>query len=434
MSDEKVNAQKTKMNEKISGTAVNYNHIKYVIAVMSGKGGVGKSFITGLLASILAKQGYKVGLLDADITGPSIPKLFGLHGPVEVDDIGITPLKSRTGIKIMSMNLLLEKEDQPVIWRGPLVSQGIKQLYGDVSWGELDFLLVDLPPGTSDATLTIMQSLPLEGIVMVTTPQSLSALVVSKAVHMAQKLDVSILGIVENMAYYICPDTGKKHFIFGASHVNELMSLAEAPLLARMPIDPKITQLCDNGQIEDVVLMENQSLFEAFIGRTAKEDIIPDLRDQTTAPIIEDPYQNENEVPFKQEEVEEEIALNDLSDKAKQIIVKKENWGVLEAPDMRVRIRGCCGDSMQIDLKVDNVTIQDAHFLTDGCGPSIAAAGMVCRIVKGKTISEALNITQKDVLDQLDGLPSNHQHCAKLAVMTLQQAINNYLSNKSDEK
>ena len=200
------------------GSAAKYNHIKNVVAVMSGKGGVGKSFVTGLLASALAREGYQVGILDADITGPSIPMLFGLHGPVEVGSAGIQPLESRLGVKIISMNFLLSSEDQPVVWRGPLISKAIKQLWGDVMWGDLDYLLVDLPPGTSDATLTIMQSLPVKGIVMVTMPQSLATLIVRKAVNMAKSIGVPITGIVENMAYFFLPETGKRYYIFGPSH------------------------------------------------------------------------------------------------------------------------------------------------------------------------------------------------------------------------
>lgn len=424
-------SQKNPGSNAIQGSAVEYNHIQHVVAIMSGKGGVGKSFVTGLLASALSKGGYKVGLLDADITGPSIPKLFGLHGPIVMGDIGMQPLESRTGIKVMSMNLLIEKEDQPIIWRGPLIGQAIKQLFGDVMWGDLDFLLVDLPPGTSDATLTIMQSLPLDGIIMVTTPQSLSAMVVSKAVHMAQKMDVPILGIVENMAYYICPDTGKKHTIFGASHVDQIMSLAQAPLMARIPIDPSITQLCDHGEIEDVVLMETQNFYEAFTCATCEDGETTKESTPSNTPIIEEPYQSEGEFIHEKEEIDE-VSLEELSETARQIVKSKENWGVLEMPDARVRIRGCCGDSMQLDLQIKDRTITDARFLTDGCGSSIAAAGMVSQIVIGKSIEEALKITQQEVLDGLGGLPSSHHHCAKLAVLTLQYTINDYLSHQTE--
>jgi len=262
MTDEE---RKALFGEPKEGAAAQYNHVNRVVAVMSGKGGVGKSLVTSLLATALAREGYQVGVLDADITGPSIPMLFGLHGPVEPGPVGIRPLQSQTGIKVISMNFLLESEDQPVIWRGPLIGRAITQLWGDVMWGDLDYLLVDLPPGTSDASLTTMQSLPVNGIVMVTTPQSLAAMVVRKAVHMAQAIKTPIVGVVENMAYFVCPDTGKQHFIFGPSHAGEVTLTAGAPLLTQLPIDPLVAALCDAGQVESVTLAEIPALLKAFI-------------------------------------------------------------------------------------------------------------------------------------------------------------------------
>jgi hydrogenase maturation protease len=262
MSDDE---RKAILGEVKEGTAAPYNHIKRVVAVMSGKGGVGKSLVTGLLATALAREGYRVGVLDADITGPSIPMLFGLQGPLEPGPVGIRPLQSRIGIKVISMNFLLESEDTPVIWRGPLIGRAITQLWGDVMWGDLDYLLVDLPPGTSDASLSTMQSLPVNGIVMVTTPQGLASMVVRKAVHMTQAINTPIIGVVENMAYFVCPDTGKRHFIFGPSHVSEVMLTAGAPLLAQLPIDPQVSGLCDAGDVELVTLVEIPALLEAFI-------------------------------------------------------------------------------------------------------------------------------------------------------------------------
>lgn len=260
-----MSATVSKTQASAEGTAANYNRIQRVVAVKSGKGGVGKSFVTGLLATALCRDGYRVGILDADITGPSIPMLFGLQGPVESGTDGILPLQSKTGIKIISMNFLLVSEDQPVIWRGPLIGRAITQLWGDVMWGELDYLLVDLPPGTSDASLTTMQSLPVNGIVMVTTPQGLASMVVRKAVHMAQSVGVPIIGVVENMAYFVCPDTAKLHFIFGPSHVEEVTMTADAPLLAQLPIDPTVAALCDAGDIEKVELAEIPGLLDAFV-------------------------------------------------------------------------------------------------------------------------------------------------------------------------
>jgi ATP-binding protein involved in chromosome partitioning len=262
MTDEE---RKAVLGEPKEGSASRYNHIQRVIAVMSGKGGVGKSLVTSILAVALAQSGYRVGILDADITGPSIPKLFGLHGPLQGDSVGVLPMTSPVGVKVMSINLLMTEEDKPVVWRGPMIGKAITQLWGDVKWGELDYLLVDLPPGTSDASLSTMQSLPLSGIIMVTTPQSLASLIVRKAVHMTQLVGTPIIGIVENMAYYKCPDSGKKHLIFGPSHSNEVVKAAAAPLLASLPINPLITSLCDDGKVEAVTLVETGALVESFL-------------------------------------------------------------------------------------------------------------------------------------------------------------------------
>ncbi len=231
--------------------AQHLNHVKHVIAVMSGKGGVGKSLVAGLLAVILRRHGYQVGVLDADITGPSIPKMFFPNGARPgYSPIAILPAETRTGIRVMSINLLLESDDQAVVWRGPLISGAIRQFWQDVLWGELDYLVVDLPPGTSDASLTVLQSLPMSGVVLVTSPQDLAGMVVRKAAQMVAQVQVPLLGLVENMSYFVCPDTGKQHEIFGPSHTEEMADRLGVPLLGRLPIDPKIATLCDQGQIE----------------------------------------------------------------------------------------------------------------------------------------------------------------------------------------
>jgi Mrp family chromosome partitioning ATPase len=246
------------------GLAASTNQIGRVIAVMSGKGGVGKSLVTSLLATALKSTGRRVGILDADITGPSIPKLFGVHGPLKGGEAGIEPALSRTGVKLMSVNFLLPDEGEAVIWRGPMISGAIKQFWGDVQWGVLDTLLVDLPPGTSDAALTVMQSLPINGILMVTTPQSLANMIVRKAVRMAQAVNVPILGVIENMAGFIAPDSGKRYDIFGPSHADEVAGLAGAPVLARLPIDPRMATLCDAGKIEEVSRSELDTVIAAL--------------------------------------------------------------------------------------------------------------------------------------------------------------------------
>jgi Mrp family chromosome partitioning ATPase len=232
-----------------------FNKIGQTIAILSGKGGVGKSSVTARLAVALTRQGQKVGILDADITGPSIPKLFGLpSGGLRGSEQGILPGVSSLGIRIVSTNLLVPEEDTAVIWRGPMITSAIKQFWSDVLWGKLDTLLIDLPPGTSDATLTVMQSLPLNGIILVTTPQQLASLVVRKAVHMVQQMNIPILGVVENMSYFTCPETGKQHAIFGPSHAEEIAKAAGTPVSACLPLDPLIATLGDQGKIEEASL------------------------------------------------------------------------------------------------------------------------------------------------------------------------------------
>jgi len=232
------------------GMAERFNHIRRVVAVMSGKGGVGKSLVAALLAVALRQEGDEVGVLDADVTGPSIPKIFGLKGRPGGSSLGILPVQSRLGIKVMSINLLLPNEDEAVIWRGPLISSVIKQFWSDVFWDDLDWLVVDLPPGTSDAALTVMQSLPLSGVVLVSSPQDLAEMVVRKAARMAYALRVPILGLVENMSYFVCPESGREYNIFGPSHGEQMARRLGVTLLGRLPIDPRISELCDAGNIE----------------------------------------------------------------------------------------------------------------------------------------------------------------------------------------
>ena len=248
------------------------NEIGSVIAVMSGKGGVGKSLVAGLAGLSLARRGHEIGILDADITGPSIPRMFGISTHPMGSDTGILPVMSRAGIEIMSINLLLPHEDDAVIWRGPLIGKAVTQFWEDVLWGRLDFLVVDLPPGTADVPLTVMQSLPLSGVVIVFSPQELAAMVVRKAVRMAREtMHVPILGVVENMSYFILPETGKRLEIFGKSRADEMAKAAEAPLLGQIPIDPELSRLCDEGNIErydsEVVRAFADALIQAAAAR-----------------------------------------------------------------------------------------------------------------------------------------------------------------------
>lgn len=227
-----------------------HSKINKVIAVMSGKGGVGKSLITSMLAVMANREGLDTSILDADITGPSIPKTFGLDGKADACDAGIFPIKSRFGIKIMSINLLLEKETDPVIWRGPMIAGIVKQFWTDVIWDYTDIMLIDMPPGTGDVPLTVFQSIPVDGIIIVTSPQELVSMIVSKAVIMAEKMNVPILGIVENMSYAECPKCGERINVFGESNLNEIAEKYNLDILGKIPLNPKLSAACDKGMIE----------------------------------------------------------------------------------------------------------------------------------------------------------------------------------------
>lgn len=233
-----------------------YSDIKNVIAVMSGKGGVGKSSISALLAVELQRAGYRVGLLDADLTGPSIPKMFGLKGTPKQTELGMFPLKSKTGIEVISINLLLKNEDDPVVWRGPLLGQTVKQFWTDVVWDELDYLILDLPPGTGDVPLTVMQSIPIDGIVVVGTPQELVYMEVKKSLKMANMLEIPIIGLVENLSYLVCPSCGEQIAIFGQDQGEKVAEELHISFLGRLPIDPELASLSNVGKIEDYVKVQ----------------------------------------------------------------------------------------------------------------------------------------------------------------------------------
>lgn len=229
-----------------------YSSVKRVIAIVSGKGGVGKSFVTASLASAAAKLGRKVGILDADVTGPSIPKSFGLHQRAAGNELGILPVESKGGVKVMSLNLLTENETDPVVWRGPVIAGVVKQFWTDVYWGDIDYLFVDMPPGTGDVPLTVFQSLPVDGIIVVTSPQELVSMIVAKALNMANLMNVPVLGMIENYSYFECPDCGMRHRIFGESHIAEVAGEFALPVLAQLPIDPAIAGAVDAGCVESI--------------------------------------------------------------------------------------------------------------------------------------------------------------------------------------
>ena len=227
-----------------------FSSVKKVIGVVSGKGGVGKSLVTSMLASAMQARGNACAVLDADITGPSIPKSFGIKERAKADESGLLPEESKTGIKVMSINLLLENEESPVVWRGPVISGVIQQFWKDVAWGDVDYMFVDMPPGTGDVSLTVFQNLPVDGIVIVTTPQDLVTMIVKKAFNMAKLMNIPVIGLVENMSYVVCPDCGKEFKIFGESKIDEIAAELGVSVLAKLPIDPKTAALVDKGAIE----------------------------------------------------------------------------------------------------------------------------------------------------------------------------------------
>lgn len=237
-----------------------YSSIKKVIGVVSGKGGVGKSFVTASLANAMRSGGFETGILDADITGPSIPKMYGLHGPAQGNEMGIAPISAQNGVKIMSLNLLTDDEEAPVVWRGPVIAGTVKQFWSDVHWGELDYLFVDMPPGTGDVPLTVFQSLPVDGIIIVTSPQELVQLIVKKAINMAGMMNIPVWGLVENYSYLKCPDCGKEIKIFGESHADEAAAEMGIPLLGKIPLDSDFAKLADEGRFH---LIENPYLGDA---------------------------------------------------------------------------------------------------------------------------------------------------------------------------
>ena len=224
--------------------------VKKVIAIVSGKGGVGKSLVTSMLAVTMNRRGYKTAVLDADITGPSIPKAFGIQEKATANEIGIFPVKSKTDIDIMSLNLLLENDTDPVVWRGPIIAGTVKQFWTDVIWNDVDYMFIDMPPGTGDVPLTVFQSIPVDGIIIVSSPQELVSMIVTKAVKMAEMMNIPIIGLVENMSYFTCPDNGKNYQVFGESHIDEIADKHNLEVLAKLPIDPKISSACDKGMIE----------------------------------------------------------------------------------------------------------------------------------------------------------------------------------------
>ncbi|MCG2786004.1 MAG: P-loop NTPase [Anaerolineae bacterium] len=407
---------------------VNQNTIKNVVAVMSGKGGVGKSLVTGLLANGLVTAGYKVGILDADFTGSSIPMLFGLHGRVKTGQYSFLPFESRSGIKIISTNLLFDNDDQPMIWKEALVSNVIKELWQEVEWGELDYLLIDMPTAISETSVAIIQSIPFTGAVIVSTPQQVSTKINNKAVFTVQGTGLPIIGIVENMSYFLNPVSGETQSIFAQHHTQTVANTANSLILAHIPFNPEISRLCDSGRIEDVGFDEYADLIDAFLRSLAaieqkqaseqSQNHSNELTDKGTQEVHQEASPH---IPVSSSPGNHKAQA--FSDTVIYLVRSKENVGVLENPDSQGYFLGSCGDRMQIHLKLINNRILDAKFLADGCGATQACGTMITKMACSKTLEEAGQITSEELLEALDGLPDDHLHCAELAVMTLRDAM-----------
>ncbi len=399
--------------------------IQSVIGVMSSKGGVGKSCITAMLAVELARMGYKVGILDSDLSGASLALLFGVHGPLKAGTHSLLPLETASGIKIISANLLIENADQAVVWKEALAGKVIDELFRAVEWGNLDYLLVDMPPATTEVAVAIMQSIPFSGAVVVTQPQELSARIVAKAAQLIDNIGIDIIGVVENCSYYRREADNGRQYLFGPSHVAILSNLAGAPILAQIPFTPKIIELCDTGKIEDIELVESLKLCEAVLNR------LTSIGDKTPAFQSTEPETLASQNQSLSEEILETpppFQMDDhtgqtFSDVVLRLIRNKDNLGVLDHPDAQGYFIGSCGDRMQIELEIVGGKILSANFLADGCGATLACGSMITKMACAKTLAEATKITAAELIAVLNGLPDDHLHCADLAVMTLREAI-----------
>jgi len=402
-------------------STLSHRDIKQVIGVTSSKGGVGKSFVTGLLASELVRMGARVGILDADFAGSSIPLFLGLRGPLKTGEYSFLPLQTPSGMKVISANFLLEDETQVVIWKEALVGKVVEELFKEVEWGTLDYLLIDLPAATSEASVSMMRVIPFDGVVVVTQPQSLSTKIVAKTVQIMQKIGVDIIGVVENMSFYLNSDSDERLHLFGAMHTDSLFIDANAPILSRIPFRPEISALCDAGRIESVVLPESRALCEALLDSLSKITAATQTSEAGQDAGVMAEEQNEQEaLDFSQEMTHTGQYFSDV---VVQLIRNRDNMGAFDHPDAQGHFLGKCGDRMQIDLQLVGERILGAKFLSEGCGATLACGSMITKMACLKTLQEAEKIKPDELIVALGGLPEDHLHCAELAVMTLREAV-----------
>ena len=428
-----MNPQNKSASESLQNR-VNRNLIEKVIGFSSSKGGVGKSFVCALFACELARLGHRVGILDADLNSSSIPLFFGLKDPVKLGQYSFLPLISDTGVKVISANLLVEDEEHAVIWKEAVAGKVIEKLFKEVEWGELDYLLVDLPPATSELAISIIQGLPLNGVVLVSQPQAIAAKIAAKAIRTIQMINTPIIGIVENMAYTLNLATDEKDYLFGTSHVDSLAAIGNIPLLAKLPYVKEINELCDSGRIEDVILMEGIDLYQSVNVRLKEIESEAKASLTTESETLQHADgQQDIGTDYESEPIQ---AANEtsqyFSDIVIQLIRNQENKGQLDSPTAQGYFLGSCGDSMQIDLQVVNNRILSARFQANGCGATLASGSMITKMACSKLLSEAQQITPENLLSALDGLPEDHIHCAELAVMALREAVIDALEGHKD--
>lgn len=402
------------------------SQIGKVIAVASTKGGVGKSFVTGLLACELSRMGQRVGILDADLIGSSITRLFGVSNPVTPGQYNVSPLVCRSGILTMSPNQIVDDESQVIIWKEGLAGKAIEELFYEVEWGPVDTMLIDLPAATSEMAVSILKALPVDGVLIVTQPQEITGRIAAKAVRAVQTMGIHILGIVENMAYLTLNESERSFPLFGESHADELAARANSQVMARIPLQPEIVRLCDAGRIEDVMLPAGAELAAAV------DQAIRDLAQQVEIDSTPEPTPAAEEAAedapicdsgIDSESMEYTHTGDTLSPVVIELIRNQDNLGSLDRPDAQGYFIGSCGDKMQIDLRIVNGRILRAQFIPEGCGVTLACGSMVTKMACARTLEEAQSIRPEDVVAAVGGLPDDHLHCAELAVMTLREAV-----------
>lgn len=406
----------------------------HIVGVTSSKGGVGKSFVTCLLATELSKRGASVGILDANFHAASIPLFFGIKGPIQVGQYSFLPLQTASGIKVISANLIADDDSRTIVWKEELAGNVIEQLYKEVEWGSLDYLLVDLPSTTSELAVSIMQIVPFTGIVVVTQPTEISTKLVSKAIRATQEIGLNIVGLVENMAYYQVPVSNENMNLFGNSCTDALASNTHIPVLSRIPFLSENSILCDKGKIEDVILLESAELCQNLTELLSKISLKKAAPHPIHTEVEEIDELNVN--PVEEELFIQESSANEqyFSDIVIQLIRNEDNVGAMEKPDAQGHYLGKCGDRMQIDLQIVHSRILSAKFLADGCGATQACGSMITKMACSKTMEEAEKITPDDVIVAVGGLPDDHLHCAELAVMTLRDALIDAIEGHSNSR